>query len=147
MRSLLRIAALAFALLCAGCGAFASLADLDARDARMTNNVAAMTLETTITVAELLFEAEQRLAIAAALKEDGVTKTIIRERLKEVRARWVPVWKAVDETRALQSRLAAALEQGGALAAAATAIEFAASEANLSEAVATARRRVLKEKR
>lgn len=136
---------LSFAL--AGCGAFAKLKDLDARDAKLTSNIAAMTLESTITVAELLYEAEQRIAIQVALKEEGITKTIIRDRLDNIRAQWIPVWTLVDETRALQSKLAAALEQGNELAAVANAIEFTAKEATLSQAVATARKRVLKEQR
>lgn len=141
-----RLLLIAFLACLSGCG-IPSFQDLDVRDARMTNNVAAMTLEATVTTAELLYELEQRLVIANALKEEGVTKTIIRRRLEAVRTLWSPVWSMVDRAREAQGKMAAALELGEGLAASAAAIEYAAAEAGLGAAIKDARTRVLKEKR
>lgn len=144
MKRLLLLAFLVSAL--SGCG-FASLKDLDARDARLTNNIAATTLEATITTAELLYEMEQRIVKENALKEEGMTKTVLRSRLKKVREEWKTVWELVDDVRGAQAKLASALEAGEAIAGSAAAIEYAAKQAKLAEAIREARHRVLKEKR
>lgn len=144
MKRLLLLALLICGL--TGCP-FVNLADLDIRDARLTNNIAAMTLEASITTAELLYELEQRIVMEAALKEEGMTKTILRDRIEAVRAMWAPVWQVVDEVRGAQAKLAAAMEAEETLAATAAAIEYAAKQANFGVAISSARERVLKEKR
>lgn len=130
-------------LLCAAPGCpFASLSDLQVRDARITNNVAAMTLEATIVTAELLFELEQRMLVEAAVKEEGITKSVIRGRLKQLRAAWDPVWQIINETRAVQSKLAAALEAGDDVAAVLVAAEYVSQRTELSAAIAAVHKRI-----
>lgn len=98
-RWLVLIAALALP----ACGSGASR-DLILRDATVSANATARTLETMQGLALIMYRTEQELAVAGAQDRDAA-----RSRVAVIRASWLPVWEAFAQARATYAALAALL--------------------------------------
>tara|TARA_Y100000034_G_scaffold67010_1_gene80860 strand:+ start:869 stop:1312 length:444 start_codon:yes stop_codon:yes gene_type:complete len=120
-----------------------SKAELNVRDARLTSNIAAMTLAATQTTAELLYEFEQRMVIEKALKEEGMTKTEIRNRIEVLRARWVHLRGLFKQARAIYAEMSRAFADGANVLEVATiATQYTRKELQIAAELDAARERL-----
>lgn len=140
-RFLLRLSLL-LVLLCAGGGCTgATSADLVMRDATVSANATASTIETTQSLALLMYRTEQELAITRASD-----KASAQANVAIVRANWVPVWEALAKCRVAYAALAQLL---GAESPAQAAIQAAVNQQSIeltkaSNEIALARARIQK---
>lgn len=127
----------------AGCGTAAQTQALIMRDATVSANATATTLEAMQSTALVLYRVEQELAIAVALNA-GETKAQATARVAVVRKTWAPVWTAFERARDAYDVLVVVLASASPSAA---QIQTAVTEQSLRMAtvvaeLATARKRV-----
>lgn len=138
-----RIALLVLVVLCSafltGCPDWTGI---EARDARVAVNAAAMTLEATQTTAELLYYAEQRFIVDRGAAEPGMTKDELAKRVAALREKWKPLKELFPKAREAHQRLAAAIDQNDLLAIAAGVAELAGLQNQIAAGVADARQRI-----
>lgn len=112
LRSNLATAFLALSL--GACGP--SLNDVVLRDAYVANNTSALSLEAAQGTAELLYRAEQLVALERAAKAPGATKETVATAVDRVRDDWQPIKAAFERARQTQAALAQALRAGADIA-------------------------------
>lgn len=142
MRSLKLLLVCALSLVLAGCPDWIGI---DARDARIASNAAAMTLEAMQSTAELLYFVEQKAVVEAAKAQPGMTQEELAKRVEAIRAKWKPLKELFPKARAVQSKLAAALKVdtvGATLEALALVAQLTALQEQIASGVAEARARM-----
>jgi hypothetical protein len=110
------LACLIGATLCTG-GCTPSTANAITRDASVSANATATSLETVQSLLLVFYRAEQQAALSKAV-DAGDTKEQAKARVQAVRAAWVPVWDACDKARhayAVLVSLLSAAPNAGAL--------------------------------
>lgn len=100
---------LLLSLMLIGCGASAKdTAALVLRDATVSANATATMLETTQSLALIMYRTEQEIQIQQALSA-GESKQQAVERVAKVRKQWLPVWDAFTKARVSYSLLVSLL--------------------------------------
>lgn len=108
----LALAAAVASLALSGCGASAEQVALNG--AAVTANTARLVVQTAETGALALYRAEQTAAVDLVKAQNG-TREQAEAAVRAVRAKWTPVWDAIDAATAAHAALAAAIiayEQG-----------------------------------
>lgn len=139
------IALLSFLLLVAPLGCIpVNLQELLVRDARITANVAAMTLEATHATALVLYYTEQRLTVEREKVKEGMTKEKLRAKIANIRTRWAPVWEQFDKAQQLHMKIATSLEQqsGNVLELTTMSAQYVQAMGKIGSELAAARKRV-----
>jgi hypothetical protein len=102
------LACLIGATLCTG-GCTPSTANAITRDATVSANATATSLETVQSLLLVYYRAEQEIAVQQAPSKDDA-----KARVTKIRAAWVPVWDACDKARHAYAVLVALLSSTGA---------------------------------
>ena len=141
----MKILLIAIMLTCLGCGSATTQSSV-LRDATVSANATATTLETMQSLALVLYRTEQELAIAAAINNsEGLEQA--KHRVQLVRDAWKPVWDAFEKARiaydVLTKILSAVSPTTEAIQAAVT--QQSVEMANVTQQLSIARSRVQKE--
>lgn len=140
MRKLIGVLMVTAAVALAGCGA--ALDDVVLRDVKVAANGAALTLEATLSAAELLYEAEQRAAVDRVIAAGG-DKAAATAAVAAVRERWAPVKVLFSDAVKAHGEVAALLAQGASVVRVVEAgNEFAAKQRQIVDALRAARERM-----